>query len=257
MALGGGARRGGPLAARAAARALALRARDPAGGAAAGAAAGAVRARRLPGHRRAGARAPGADRDDAGAPAGGLAAGRAGRDPHGDGGAAAAALAAVPAAQTGAASAAATTRSSGWWRRPSAREAARKILGELGDIERLASRARLGVATPRDLVALGRTLGRLPALGAGAARRRGEELPVTAAGRGSAGAGQRPGRRRRGPGGGHAGRRRAGGHQGGRLRPRRASPPSWTSCAALAAGRARSHRWRSRRASASAPASPR
>jgi DNA mismatch repair protein MutS len=62
--------------------------------------------------------------------------------------------------------------------RPSAREAARKILGELGDIERLGSRARLGVATPRDLVALGRTLGRLPALG-DALRGAGEDLPVT------------------------------------------------------------------------------
>jgi DNA mismatch repair protein MutS len=46
----------------------------------------------------------------------------------------------------------------------SARDAARKILGGLGDLERLASRARLGVASPRDLVALGRTLGQLPAL---------------------------------------------------------------------------------------------
>ena len=62
--------------------------------------------------------------------------------------------------------------------RPSAREAARKILGELGDIERLGSRARLGVATPRDLVALGRTLGRLPALGQALAGA-GEDLPVT------------------------------------------------------------------------------
>jgi DNA mismatch repair protein MutS len=64
--------------------------------------------------------------------------------------------------------------------RQSARDAARKILAGLGDLERLASRARLGVATPRDLVALGRTLGQLPALaqalaGAGA-------LPVMAPG---------------------------------------------------------------------------
>jgi DNA mismatch repair protein MutS len=58
----------------------------------------------------------------------------------------------------------------------SARDAARKILGGIGDLERLASRARLGVATPRDLVALGRTLAQLPALAealAGAG-----ELPV-------------------------------------------------------------------------------
>jgi DNA mismatch repair protein MutS len=37
-------------------------------------------------------------------------------------------------------------------------------LGELGDLERLTTRARLGVATPRDLVVLGRSLARLPAL---------------------------------------------------------------------------------------------
>jgi DNA mismatch repair protein MutS len=46
----------------------------------------------------------------------------------------------------------------------SVREAVRKILGELGDLERLTTRARLGVATPRDLVVLGRSLARLPAL---------------------------------------------------------------------------------------------
>jgi DNA mismatch repair protein MutS len=64
--------------------------------------------------------------------------------------------------------------------RQSARDAARKILGELGDLERLASRARLGVATPRDLVSLGRSLVRLPALAealAGAG-----ELPATVVG---------------------------------------------------------------------------
>jgi DNA mismatch repair protein MutS len=48
----------------------------------------------------------------------------------------------------------------------SAREASRKILSELGDIERLVSRARLGVATPRDLVVLGRSLQQLPDLAA-------------------------------------------------------------------------------------------
>ena len=48
----------------------------------------------------------------------------------------------------------------------SAREASRKILSELGDIERLVSRARLGVASPRDLVALGRSLQQLPDLAA-------------------------------------------------------------------------------------------
>jgi DNA mismatch repair protein MutS len=48
--------------------------------------------------------------------------------------------------------------------RHAARDAARKVLGGLGDIERLAGRARLGVASPRDLVALGRSLGKLPEL---------------------------------------------------------------------------------------------
>jgi DNA mismatch repair protein MutS len=48
--------------------------------------------------------------------------------------------------------------------RQSVREAARKILGELGDLERLTTRARLGVATPRDLVVLGKSLARLPEL---------------------------------------------------------------------------------------------
>jgi len=45
-----------------------------------------------------------------------------------------------------------------------ARDAARKILGEVGDLERLVARARLGVATPRDLWALGAGLHRLPGL---------------------------------------------------------------------------------------------
>jgi DNA mismatch repair protein MutS len=48
----------------------------------------------------------------------------------------------------------------------SAREAGRKILSELGDIERLVSRARLGVASPRDLVVLGRSLQQVPDLAA-------------------------------------------------------------------------------------------
>jgi DNA mismatch repair protein MutS len=64
--------------------------------------------------------------------------------------------------------------------RQSARDAARKILGGLGDLERLASRARLGVATPRDLVALGRSLAELPALAE--ALRGAGELPATSAG---------------------------------------------------------------------------
>jgi DNA mismatch repair protein MutS len=45
-----------------------------------------------------------------------------------------------------------------------ARDDARKLLGDIADLERLVGRAQLGVATPRDLVALGRSLGLLPAL---------------------------------------------------------------------------------------------
>lgn len=47
-----------------------------------------------------------------------------------------------------------------------ARDAARKALSQIGDLERLAARARLGVATPRDLAALGMGLGRLSSLAA-------------------------------------------------------------------------------------------
>jgi DNA mismatch repair protein MutS len=45
-----------------------------------------------------------------------------------------------------------------------ARDAARKCLGDIADLERLVGRAQLGVATPRDLVALGRSLALLPTL---------------------------------------------------------------------------------------------
>jgi DNA mismatch repair protein MutS len=48
--------------------------------------------------------------------------------------------------------------------RQSARESARKLLAGLGDVERLTTRARLGVATPRDLVVLGKSLACLPEL---------------------------------------------------------------------------------------------
>jgi DNA mismatch repair protein MutS len=65
-----------------------------------------------------------------------------------------------------------------------ARDAARKVLGELGDIERLVGRARLGVATPRDLVSLGASLCRLPEL---AAALRAAERPGTIAGAAAAG----------------------------------------------------------------------
>jgi DNA mismatch repair protein MutS len=45
-----------------------------------------------------------------------------------------------------------------------ARDAARRVLADVADIERLVGRARLGVATPRDLAVLGRSLARLPEL---------------------------------------------------------------------------------------------
>jgi DNA mismatch repair protein MutS len=61
----------------------------------------------------------------------------------------------------------------------SVREAARKILGGLGDLERLTSRARLGVASPRDLVVLGTSLARLPELKATLGQA-GDELPAVA-----------------------------------------------------------------------------
>jgi DNA mismatch repair protein MutS len=45
-----------------------------------------------------------------------------------------------------------------------ARDDARSYLSQIADLERLVSRARLGVATPRDLSVLGRSLARLPDL---------------------------------------------------------------------------------------------
>jgi len=45
-----------------------------------------------------------------------------------------------------------------------ARDAARRVLADVADIERLVGRARLGVATPRDLAVLGRSLSLLPLL---------------------------------------------------------------------------------------------
>src|SRR5262245_17408461 len=47
-----------------------------------------------------------------------------------------------------------------------ARDVARRVLGDIADVERLVARARLGVATPRDLAVLGRSLAQLPALAA-------------------------------------------------------------------------------------------
>ncbi|HEY5091015.1 MAG TPA: DNA mismatch repair protein MutS, partial [Polyangia bacterium] len=58
-----------------------------------------------------------------------------------------------------------------------ARDQARKLLGEVADIERLVGRARLGVATPRDLAVLGRSLAMLPALAAALAAAHDGELP--------------------------------------------------------------------------------
>jgi DNA mismatch repair protein MutS len=49
------------------------------------------------------------------------------------------------------------------------RDRVRAVLGAFGDLERLAGRARLGVATPRDLAVLGRSLARLPELVVGLA----------------------------------------------------------------------------------------
>jgi len=47
-----------------------------------------------------------------------------------------------------------------------ARDAVRRVLDDVADVERLVGRARLGVATPRDLAVLGRSLTRLPLLAA-------------------------------------------------------------------------------------------
>ena len=58
-----------------------------------------------------------------------------------------------------------------------ARDRARGLLGEIADLERLVGRARLGVATPRDLAVLGRSLARLPELVAALDDARAGELP--------------------------------------------------------------------------------
>ncbi|HTA20541.1 MAG TPA: DNA mismatch repair protein MutS, partial [Polyangia bacterium] len=59
-----------------------------------------------------------------------------------------------------------------------ARDDARSYLSEVADLERLVGRARLGVASPRDLAALGRSLARLPELVAALDDARAGELPV-------------------------------------------------------------------------------
>ncbi|HEX3698767.1 MAG TPA: DNA mismatch repair protein MutS [Polyangia bacterium] len=67
-----------------------------------------------------------------------------------------------------------------------ARDAVRRVLSEMSDVERLVGRARLGVASPRDLVALGVSLQLLPALADALAAAARTELPV---GQGNAGDG--------------------------------------------------------------------
>ncbi|HSZ81331.1 MAG TPA: DNA mismatch repair protein MutS [Polyangia bacterium] len=58
-----------------------------------------------------------------------------------------------------------------------ARDRARQHLSEIADLERLVGRARLGVASPRDLAVLGRSLARLPELVAALEDARAGELP--------------------------------------------------------------------------------
>jgi DNA mismatch repair protein MutS len=63
-----------------------------------------------------------------------------------------------------------------------ARDRARALLGEVADLERLVGRARLGVATPRDLAVLGRSLATLPELAVALAVAHDGELRGSAAG---------------------------------------------------------------------------
>jgi DNA mismatch repair protein MutS len=63
-----------------------------------------------------------------------------------------------------------------------ARDRARKLLGGIADLERLVGRARLGVATPRDLAVLGRSLAALPELAAALAEAHAGEIAGAAAG---------------------------------------------------------------------------
>jgi len=60
-----------------------------------------------------------------------------------------------------------------------ARDRARRALAEIADLERLVGRARLGVATPRDLAVLGRSLGLLPELGAALGEARAAQIGGT------------------------------------------------------------------------------
>ncbi len=63
-----------------------------------------------------------------------------------------------------------------------ARDDVRTFLGEIADLERLVGRARLGVATPRDLSVLGRSLARLPDLANALEDTRADELLGAAGG---------------------------------------------------------------------------
>jgi DNA mismatch repair protein MutS len=63
-----------------------------------------------------------------------------------------------------------------------ARDRARKLLGGIADLERLVGRARLGVATPRDLAVLGRSLTSLPELAAALAEAHAGEIEGSATG---------------------------------------------------------------------------
>jgi DNA mismatch repair protein MutS len=63
-----------------------------------------------------------------------------------------------------------------------ARDRARKLLGGIADVERLVGRARLGVATPRDLAVLGRSLAALPELAGALAEAHAGEIGGSATG---------------------------------------------------------------------------
>jgi DNA mismatch repair protein MutS len=63
-----------------------------------------------------------------------------------------------------------------------ARDRARKVLDGIADLERLVGRARLGVATPRDLAVVGRSLAALPALAEALAEAHAGELDGSTAG---------------------------------------------------------------------------
>jgi len=129
----------------------------PALGAAARGAPGAVSAATIPGHRRAGALAPGTHRNHAGAQTQGSLLDTLDVTATAMGGRLLRRWLLFPLLDL----ARIRRRHDAIERlveKQSAREASRKILSELGDVERLVSRARLGVASPRDVVVLGRSL---------------------------------------------------------------------------------------------------